>query len=681
MSHAFFKKYLVTLTSPVIFGEVSTHAASAVWGGASGTKPGVIGPTGPLGTGTSIPATTTGPVDPNYPDDPTPDQSNQTPVQTVDNYEVISVNVVQRNMALSFEVPGPSGDFPAGTTTGIVIPAWAIGSGEDGTRIISANCTVNGQDAVIVFDETIGVTGWHIEGLTGIEDGTALDIQLKGTSQTLAPADAFGNRETGPASDFTLSLTGIASGGAASGTMDGAINSRWDVHDTENGADGAGPETNDAGGPGGIVPSGSYVVGNTAPDPNRTTQTDYLGLYLRFGYPSATKYLSRSDGGIIIEEGETNWPVPGNNSYVWSSIFTGEYDGDGNPIYTEGWVWYPMFSVWGRVYQWYYQGGTADPTSADYMPLDLGEIDFGGPISPEDTGSFNIPGTPKDGYVTGSSSDAPQYNPNTTTPGAVTNPDVTEPRTVPLQPNTGSANPIANDLPMEEYPLTKDIVIHTTVAGNAPTETSNVPDGKEVLLDYTGFDFVSGTAFQIDETVRFKYLPLKARVEDQPATSDGFYTPVVGPFTGARFREMVGDATAKVELYWAGSMQPFLLFRKMPTRANPLATSTLAFKDMATQEDSRAVTVDWSADLPVPFGLGYEFDAASEPGRILLRKMQSPAEPHMETALNITRYDFGALPQMSWQYPQTYKSVVSNGGNALVWDATVSHTISFVTPD
>lgn len=677
MSHAFFKKYTVTLTSPIIFGNVSTHAASAVWGGSSGTKPGVIGPTAPVGTSTSIPATTTGPVDPNYPNDPEPDQTNQTPVQTVEDGDNVNTStVVSRNVALTFEVPGPSGDYPEGTTTGIVIPAWATGDVSTNTRAICTTCTVNGQPAGIIFDETIGVTGWHITGLDSIPDGTPLDIQIKGTSQTLSPVDAFGNRDTGTASDFTLSLSGVASGGGATGTMDGALNGRWDVHDAENGAEGAGPGVSDEGGPGGIVPSGSYVVGPVAPDPNRTTQTDYLGLYFRFGYPNATKYLSRSDGGIIIEEGETNWPVPGNNSYVWSAIFTDQYDGDGNPIYTEGWVWQPFFSVWGRVYQWYYEGGTADPTSPDYVPLDLGDIDLGGPIWTEDTGSFHLPGTPKDGYVTGSDSDAPNYNPNTETPGAVINPDITEPRTVPLQPDTSSAPPVGNDLPMDEFPLTKDLVIHTTVAGNAPTETTAAPDGKEVLLDYTGFTFVSGTSFQIDETVRFKYLPLKARVEDQPATTNGFYTPVVGPFTGARFRELVGDTNAKVELYWAGPQQPFFLFRKMPTRAT-LATSTVSFKDMQTEEASRDVTINWTVDLPVPFGLGYKFDSASEPGRILLRKMQSPAEPHMETSLNMTRYDFEALPQISWQYDQPYKSRDSNGGNSLVWNTTVSHTISF----
>jgi len=101
---------------------------------------------------------------------------------------------------------------------------------------------------------------------------------------------------------------------------------------------------------------------------------------------------------------------------------------------------------------------------------------------------------------------------------------------------------------------------------------------------------------------------------------------------------------------------------------------------MSTLEVSRDVTINWTVDIPVPFGLGYEYSAESSPGRVLLRRMQSPAESHMETELALQRYDFGAAPQMSWQYLLPYRSALSNGGNVLVWEATVTHTITFATP-
>ena len=663
MSHAFFRKYLAVLRTPVVFGKVSSQAAKAVWGGPSNPSNGLIGPIAPVGSGSSIPPVVSGPVDPNHPGAPAPDPDNQTPVQTTvpeDNPQT-STTIV-RSTVLTFETP--DGDYPPGTTVGVTIPTWSTGDASQGTRSICTTCTANGQPAGIIFDETIGVTGWHITGLEGIPDGTPLDIQLKGTSQLLSPPDAFGNRTSGPASDFTLSLTGEASGDGASGDMSGAINSRWDVHENANGASGNGVQTTDGGETGGVAPGAAPIY---APEARQIAVPGADWVFLRMGYPRlGTRVEYHGAGGFIIEEDYVfpYFAPPGLFTWTWS-------DGVAIPEY--------HFSVGVRVVQFYLEGGINDPNSTDYVPPDYGEIDLGGPVYDDPDPHYDdMPADPKDGYY--EPPPAPTVQPPDPPSNTPEVPDVLEPKTVNPPYVAPDDSPEGDGLPMLEYPLTKDIVIRTTMTSSPPTETSMVPDGKDVLLDYTGFNFVSGTGFSIDETVMFKHLPLNARVEDQPATEHGFYTAVVGPFTGARFREMVDDTSARVELFWDGPGQPFILFRKMPTRAASLATSTTVFKEISTLELSRNVTINWTVDLPVPFGLGYEYSAESSPGRILLRRMQSPSEPHMETEIALQRYDFGETPQMSWQYLLPYRSALSNGGNVLVWEATVTHTITFATP-
>lgn len=688
MSLPFFDKFLVTIRNPLIFGDVSDLASRAVWGGISKSTNGTIGPRAPIGT--STPTTPpSGPVDPNHPEDSDQPTDPGTPVQEIPP-EVISLPDppqtpdVSRQINTKYEIS--ASDAPPGTTYEVEVPIWARGSGMD--RQTKAFGKVNGQEVVVSFTEdplTGKITGWSVDGLE-VADGSPVQVELDAKIRTLSPPDPITGERTASASDdFTTVLNGTANGGSATGETSSLAG--WGINDSANGSSGNGQNLDENGGGGGSGDSGSGG-GTTGPggvEPPDTPpavkekggaayESEILGYYLRFGYPRAQQVFGNSDGRIIINESYTNWPAPGQNLWVWSSVFLG-YDEDGNPIYGQDWAWQPYFSVGGMITRVWKVGGPNDPSSGGthYLP---DTIDTGGPVQLQEDNPVDLSEKIKDGLVT--PPEKPGYSQDDLN---LVSPSVTDPITVSAQPTSPQNNVSAQSLPMEEYPMTKDIVIHTTVDIDDPYETSegSAPDGDSVLLNYSGFSFENGDGPSFSETVRFKYLPLKARVEDQPAGNHGFYTAVVGPFTGARFRELVENIGAKVELFWDGPGQPLILFRKMPVRANPLATSTVSFRENASAELSRDVTVNWSIKLPVPFGLGYKYDSSSLPGRILLRRMMCPNEPNMETQLNLQRFDFGELPTLSWSWERISKSAPSDG-NVLVWRADVTHTISFENP-